>query len=343
MYNLATFFDKNYLSRGIVLYNSLKKSAQNFCLYVLCLDDDTKLFFQQNKKLFPNIITLDIEEIEAYDTDLKNCKINRSKIEYYFTLSPCLPLYLMHQYQLNHICTLDTDILFLSDIEPIFNELKQYSIIITPHKFSKEIIASEKYGKYNVSFQIFKNDEIGLACLKKWRSECIDWCKDEYDEINDRFADQKYLDAWPNLYADKLLVLNDDVCGIAAWNLNNYTISSTNEQFYSNQKKIIFYHFHNFKILGKKWAAHGFNKYKVNANNQIHMLYLHYWNLLEAANPNSKNKTDISARVNLTGNLGDKLYNERYVYFKVSSRKIKFLDYHNLPNLIRKIIYKLNG
>jgi hypothetical protein len=52
---------------------------------------------------------------------------------------------------------------------------------------------------------------------------------------------------------------------------------------------------------------------------------------------------DVSARVNLSGNLGNKLNNERFVYFKVFSSKIFYLDYLKLPKLLRKVIYKING
>lgn len=343
MLHLSTFFDKNYLSRGIVLYNSLSRSAKDFTLYVLCLDEFTADFFKRNAADYPHVKTILINDVEGFDKELYQCKTNRTKIEYYFTLSPCLPLYLIKHFNLPHICTLDADILFLSSVQPIFDQLEKYSIIITPHKFSDAIISSEKYGKYNVSFQVFKHDETGLACLNKWRQQCIDWCCDYYDEANDRFADQKYLDAWPALYQDKLLVLNDSVSGLAAWNLNKYDIQKSGSSFTSNKQEIIFYHFHNFKILGKNWAAHGFDKYKVKPGKVIHQLYLYYWNLLEKCNPLSGNVQDVSARVNLSGNLGNKLNNERFVYYRLFSGKLIYLDYLKIPELLRKIIYKLNG
>ena len=46
---------------------------------------------EQNKCLIP----LKIEDIENEYPELLEAKSNRSKIEYYFTLSPVLPLYLI--------------------------------------------------------------------------------------------------------------------------------------------------------------------------------------------------------------------------------------------------------
>ena len=102
-----------------------------------------------------------------------------------------MPLYVLKKYDLTHICSLDADILFLDTPKSLFDYLNDYSIIITPHKFSEEITGLVEYGIYNVSFQIFKNDETGRKCLQHWRTQCIDWCRDEFDEINNRFADQK--------------------------------------------------------------------------------------------------------------------------------------------------------
>ena len=47
MFHFTTLFDKNYLSRGLVLYDSLKKNCDSFVLYVLCLDGFTKKYFSE--------------------------------------------------------------------------------------------------------------------------------------------------------------------------------------------------------------------------------------------------------------------------------------------------------
>ena len=98
MLYLTTFFDKNYLSRGLVLYNSLKEYTSDFELYILCLDDFTKDYFEKNKNNFTEVKTLQLDDIEENDSELAIAKSNRSRIEYYFTLSPCLPLYLLKKY-----------------------------------------------------------------------------------------------------------------------------------------------------------------------------------------------------------------------------------------------------
>jgi hypothetical protein len=343
MDNLSTFFDKNYLSRGLVLYNSLKKHSNNFEFYILCLDDFTYNYFNSNKLNYPEIISIQLSDIEEEHEELLNVKKNRSTIEYYFTLSPILPLYLLKKYNLLHICTLDADILFLNSPEKIFNKLNEYSIIITPHKFSNENIDKQRYGVYNVSFQIFKNNKIGLKCLEYWKSQCLEYCSDKLDIINNRFADQKYLDNWNELYPNEVFSLNDNTSGLAPWNLDNYNLKVENNQFYSNEEKIIFYHFHQFKIFNKKWASNGFDEYKVKRQIAIDDLYLYYWNKIDFYNNQITNNEVISIRYLQSKNIISKLLKEKIVYKKINEFRIKRISFRTIPKFIRKLIIKIYG
>ena len=260
MFYFTTYFDNNYLSRGLVLYDSLKKHCEQFELYVLCLDDNTLEYFFKNIGCYPEIITLSINEIEEYDIELKKCKKNRSTIEYYFTLSPCLPLYLLKKYNIPHICSLDADIMFFSSPAIIFSNLENYSILITPHNFSPKLKSLETFGVYNVSFQIFKNDEKGLICLEMWRKQCIEWC---YDKLEDgKFADQKYLDNWAINFKG-VYPIDIPGAGVAPWNINSYTIKLYRNQLYINNNKLIFYHFHGLRIIDRNLIMHRLTDYSV--------------------------------------------------------------------------------
>lgn len=340
MLYLTTFFDKNYLSRGLVLYNSLKEYTSDFELYILCLDDFTKDYFEKNRADFPELKTVQLTDVEENDPELAIAKSNRTRIEYYFTLSPCLPLYLLEKFNLPHICSLDADVLFLNSPKSHFDKLNDFSIVITPHKFSDEITHLSKFGMYNVSFQIFKNNKIGLACLQKWKEECIEFCGDEYDEVNDRFADQKYLDKWLNLYPNEVFVLNDNVSGLAPWNLNNYKVEKKVNSFFSNNEQMIFYHFHHFKIFNEEWAANGFDVYKVKYQKGIDDLYLEYWNKIDDFNKEFAIAQDSSTRYKMSSKLVPKLLKEKFVY-KRKKNHLKHKSFAYIPKFIRKKIIKM--
>jgi hypothetical protein len=340
--NFTTFFDSNYLPKGIVLYNSLlKKIKQPFKLYLLCLDDVTFNFFFNHKIDFEYLELIKMSVFESNNPDLQLAKQNRSLVEYYFTLSPVLPLYLIQHYNLEHICSMDADLYFYNSPEKIFSKLGQYSIIITPHKFSVDLKDREKYGLYNVSFQLFKNDDTGIACLNKWKKECIDWCMDEYDEMNKRFADQKYLDNWHDIFGKKLLVLNGPATGLAIWNINNYDLKIKNDILISNSEYVIFYHFHNFKSITKNVVLNGYYNYKVNRNKITDIIYNKYWQELNSTIEKYKLNIDKSIRLKQS-TLLSKLFNECTFYYFHSNTTLHFnLKY--IPKLIRKAFIKIYG
>lgn len=323
------------------MIESLQKQSKEFELYLLCLDDSTFSYFKVNKSQYPQVKTIVLSAIEKEDDELLSCKTNRSTIEYYFTLSPCLPLYLLKKFNLPHICSLDADIKFYASPQPLFDYLIDSSMIITPHKFSKEIGHLVKYGKNNVSFQIFKNDECGLQCLELWRKQCIDWCKDLLDEINGRFADQKYLDNWETLYLNKVKVLNDNISGLAPWNLNNYKITIRNNKFYSNNERIIFYHFHHNKFFNKRWITNGFNQYLVNYQKNYLKLYKNYWiNVEKHAKRINHNSENLIRTKNIVS-LEKTLFNEKTVFLNLNKFCTIYLDFRALNPIVRKILFKI--
>jgi hypothetical protein len=266
MLHLATYFDVNYLSRGLTLFNSLKKYCEEFELYVVCLDEITLDYFLNSINIYPGLIPLSLNEIEEFDREFEECKKNRSTIEYYFTLSPCLPLYILKKYNLPHICTLDADMVFFSSPSIIFSYLEKYSVLITPHNFSKELKSFELYGLYNVSFQIFKNDTYGLECLENWREQCINWCYDIFED--GKYADQKYLDNWEKQFKG-VWPIDIPGIGVAPWNINSYSVTFSENQLFVNNSKLICYHFHGLRIIDKHLVVHGMSKYDVSITKAI--------------------------------------------------------------------------
>ncbi len=329
MYHFTTYFDRNYLSRGLVLYESLKANCKQFELYILCLDDFTSIFFKQNSDKFPEVKLILLNELEGDDEVLRACKSNRSQIEYYFTLSPCLPLYILKNFKIPHVCSLDADIMFFSSVESIFKLLDQYSILITPHKLSSRL-SNElrlRYGKYNVSFQVFKNNKTGLGCLEKWRGDCIDWCYDYYDDKNGgRFADQKYLDNWHAYYPGEVASLDMPSVGLAVWNIDNYSYTRQNDLTYINNEPLIFYHFHHFKILSDNIALNAFNDYMVSRSVDIiaDYIYLPYWNNLSKFNDTLHMQSDFFIRRNSNASKWKQVFDKGTVFVKFNGRIFNF-------------------
>ncbi len=283
MHYFATLFDINYLSRGLALLYSLNKEAKKpFLLYILCLDTEVSTYFE--KKNLPNVKIIKLHDIEQRYPILKECKLNRKDFEYYFTLSPYLPLYILETFkEVEQITTMDADLFFFDDPAKIIDHYIDYSILITPHSFSDNIKHFDINGKYNVSFQSFKNDAQGLKCLKDWANKCAEWCYDYYD--NDRYADQKYLDTWPHEY-DKIASIELAGAGIAPWNLNKCNITYINNKPYINNAPLIYFHFHGLRKINNYFYSHCLNTYYVENKKQPIKIYQRYIKHLNQASDN---------------------------------------------------------
>jgi hypothetical protein len=191
-----------------------------------------------------------LEDFERGDRKLLRAKQNRTLIEYYFTCTPSLPLFILDNYsEVDLITYLDADLFFFADPAPIYDEIADHSIAIIEHRFPPNLRDREQYGIYNVGWLSFRRDEHAFACLHWWRERCIEWC---YDRCEDgRFADQKYLDNWPNLFQG-VVVLRHKGANLAPWNLANYKIRADEIQVWVDEQPLIFFHFHDLKKI-KDW------------------------------------------------------------------------------------------
>lgn len=277
MYYFCTYFDHNYLNKGLALYQSLTEQCDSFTLYILCMDDECYQVLSRMR--LPGIIMISLEDFEKGDQDLCNAKKNRSLIEYYFTCTPSLPLYILNHYpQVDIITYLDSDLYFFSSPGPIYSELGSDSVLIVGHRFPEYLRDREIYGIYNVGYLSFRKDKYGLECLKWWRDKCIEWCYDRYE--GDRFADQKYLDTWTRQF-NNVVVLKHEGAGLAPWNLSNYKLTADNDKIMVNNRELIFYHFHGLKKISKRSYDTNLSEYKVRPTRLIRGFYKSYINVLE--------------------------------------------------------------
>ena len=270
----ATLLDKNYISRASVMINSLQRNSDNnIHFFILSLDNYVVDFFSKNS----NVSILNVADLEYEFPELLEAKMNRSKVEYLFTLSPFLPLYiLLKNKQIDRITTLDSDLFFLSDPIPFIKDLGHEYIGITQHGYGADLIHLNNFGKFNVSFQSFPNTSEGISCLSDWGVDCIDYCGDKVDQIG-RFGDQKYLDNWEIRYKN---VVNFPIpyIGLAPWNVKYSNVTFSDNKFTLNDKPILFYHFHKFKLLNNKIFIHGLHYFNVNTLPVwLKVLYSIYW------------------------------------------------------------------
>ena len=244
MHHFCTLFDSNYMFKGLAMLSSLKKNCDDAFIFVLCMDLETRELLEKLKFSYIQCISLD--EIET--NDLLKIKSDCSLAEYCWTLSPCLPWFLLEKYsEINYITYLDADLYFYSSLKPLFEEISDSSITIIEHRFPDQFKYMEIRGRFCVEWVGFRRDAEGLACLKRWRDQCIEWCFYRLELY--RMGDQKYLDTWPRDFKSVHIIQNIGA-GVAPWNFSQYHFEIKEDKIITvNEFQLIFYHFHQFQIL----------------------------------------------------------------------------------------------
>lgn len=239
----CTYFDHGFANRGVALYRSLDRTDSDFRLWVLCLTEDCETVLKGLN--LPKLTPISMADFEAGDDALRLAKTNRSIMEYYFTSTPSLPLYVFRQNAVVDMLTyLDADLYFHKSPEPLFEELGEGSIGIIGHRFPAGKEDLVKAGIFNVGWVSFRRDEQGLACLSWWRERCLEWCYDRFED--GKFADQKYLDAWPSMFSG-VRILQHKGANLAPWSIAQYRVEWDGRQVTVDAQPLLFFHFHGLK------------------------------------------------------------------------------------------------
>lgn len=282
MNHYCTYFDRGFLIQGLALWRSLRRHDSQAVLWVLALDEFAAQALGQLGEAGLNVVAL--AELERGDPDLLAAKANRSRVEYYFTLSPCWPAWLLREHsEIERITYLDADLFFFSAPTVIFATMDEVgaSVLITGHRFPAWLSHYEKHGRYNVGVLSFRNDEAGRECLADWRGRCLAWCYDRLE--GDRYADQKYLDAWPERVGRALLVMDHPGVNLAPWNWARYRLRTEGSLSVDEQPVVVF-HFARFRPLSGDWRwQSGQLDYGVMPRRWRNALYGPYWQALASA------------------------------------------------------------
>jgi hypothetical protein len=253
----CTTYSKDYIYKGLVLYNSLQKYDKDFHFFIICAQDEVKYLLE--KMELSNVTLISMKDVENDDWELANIKSTRNDKEYIWTSKASILLYLLNHFsKLDHIIWLDGDTAFLSDPQPIFDEWGNYSIFLTEEQYKGEYEwLSKIYGVYNTGFMGFKRDQNALRCLQWFREKLIDWCFDKPEK--GRWSDQMYVNDWVTRFD------NVGVAGNLGINANLYissqnTVTKEDDNLYINGDKLILFHYYGFKYFnGNEFdlCAHG--------------------------------------------------------------------------------------
>lgn len=234
MEHYVTLFDSLFLPQGLALHGSLEKFAGDHTLWILCMDEPT---FEVLVRL--NLRNVRLLRLVALETpELLRLRRERTAVEYCWTVTPfALRFVFEADSGVERVTYLDADIWFRRNPAPIFQEFEASGkqVLITDHAYSPEYDQSATSGQYCVQFMTFTRHG-GEAVRSWWEKCCIEWCHARFED--GQFGDQKYLDDWPERFADRVHVLQHQAWTLAPWNATRFP--------YGNA---VIYHFQGLRLM----------------------------------------------------------------------------------------------
>lgn len=277
MINFCTLFDSFYLSRGLAMYESLKKQSTSFHLFIFAFDELSYNILIGLKLDYVAVISL--SEFET--PELIEVKKSRSIAEYCWTCTPSTIDYVLKNFDVPHCTYIDADLYFYTDPSVLITELLESgkSVLITEHRFSTlpKLYEEKRGGRFCVQFITFIREEKSLQVLARWREQCIEWCYSRYED--GKFGDQKYLEEWPVLYSN-IHILKHQGGGIAPWNLTQYSFKNTNDSIVGKSLKdksefrVVFFHFQYVKFMSEGYCDIGWYIISSNVKKLFYYPYL---------------------------------------------------------------------
>lgn len=224
------------MAQGLALYESLEKtSSEPFTLHVLAMDDQC---WQTLKRLdLPHMEITLLDTVEL-DLALQTIKSERTWAEWCWGMASQYCLWLMKR-GLPEISYIDADCLAFGDLSPVFLEIGERSIAITPHRFipRKQYLETTS-GVFNVGLIHFKNTITGRACLDYWamrvRTRCssLSGC-----------GDQKYLEEFIPLFGSEVCVIENIGVNAGPWSIGNWQVT---EGPCVDGQPLLLYHAHEY-------------------------------------------------------------------------------------------------
>lgn len=279
VYYFCSIASKEYLYKIITLYQSIRNQMENFHMWVCCMDEKTQMILDSLK--MTNMTIIPLSQIET--KEIKMIKADRKLNEFCWTIKSVLCKYLLKNHNIKKILYCDADLYFFKSPETIFKEWEGYSIFITRQRASRDM--EKTNGGFQAGLLGFSNDESSMNVLNWWEKNCMQWCYDTPDIVQERWGDQKYLDQIPQLFSSIKISTNEGV-NLGPWNViindeKQYDIEIIQENVYINEEQVIVYHFGSTLIFNKNefdlWKLDPLNiDYRV-----LNYIYLPYLNRLK--------------------------------------------------------------
>ena len=229
----------NYLAKAIVLMQSIE-------------DEISKVIFIADSKRKLEFNFGDIEIVFTEDIGIDRyheLAFKYNIIEFNTCVKPYIAMNLLNNFQ--KVIYLDPDIYVYSSLNSVFEELKECSLLLTPHSFSSpgdnkrpSDVDLLKFGLYNLGFFACKRDDNSKKALSWWNSKLLEECF--YEPGLGMGVDQKVAELMP-IFFDGVKISNNLGLNLAFWNLHERFVNKDKNVYFVNGNcKLVFAHFSSY-------------------------------------------------------------------------------------------------
>lgn len=286
----CTILDSEELASGLALHQSIRTHLPAFELVVLSMDEPTHS--ELRDKDLPQVRLVPLEDLTKNYPSLARARLDRTPEEFKRTCKPWLMQHLLATLPAGALLTfLDADLFFFGSPQPIFDQIGTASVAITPFRYPAGLEHWERFGRFNAGWVSLRHDATGLAGAADWAARCATWCFSFLE--SDRYADQKYLDAWPEKYSGSEISLISRFI-VGPWNISDAAITSGPAGLLVDSAPLICYHFRGLRHLDRQLYDPGLHRFGATPTEELRKLvYRPYLRLLGGGKSVAEDDPDI--------------------------------------------------
>lgn len=239
----CTIITSNYYAYALALHKSLKNYDHEVLLYVFVVDDKplASTRVEEGMKVMPVQTLMNYSLVD--DLYRKYAHIDMDFFRW--TLKPVLISYLLEN-GFEKVLYTDCDIYFFDNYQFLFEQLDNYSILLTRHWFTSDPLLNENgfiqlltTGVFNAGF--IGSSKKGLPALHWWANACH-FKTGVFKDLGIH-DDQRYLDLLPCLF-DDINILTHRGCNLGALNYEECRRELVgNRVLINGQYPVVFIHF----------------------------------------------------------------------------------------------------
>lgn len=217
-FSYCTLCDRKSLPKLAALYESMQRHCPETDLWVLATDERCEAILTQLNWAHVTVVAMDdFADHAVYKT-------GRGII-------PTWILFVCRNAPGEGVLYLDVASYFFSSVEPLYKEIGNSTIALSPCRYSYKYTKNYIAGLYRPGGIFVRKSQPGIACIRAWRRN---------------LGERKHLDAWPAEFAAHVIENR-------GWNLTptsqiQYEYSPRGREICIDGKPVIMYHFDDLQI-----------------------------------------------------------------------------------------------